>query len=165
MTETASIPELGSHPILVITGTNLCSGLQLNAQAGLLSSSAGAWSADEHVPVHAKIFSVGLYTILELRASVDGSDYFRSGGAFGLGVGYLNFDADMVLHDERTFDSLRGSVSRFWFLASTSTNGQPVGQIKFYDKNRSVSASVLAAFGFGIAAAVGFKGDFELKKI
>ncbi|KAG8710172.1 hypothetical protein FRC09_000256 [Ceratobasidium sp. 395] len=120
-------------------------GLQLNAQAGFLPSSVGAWSSDEYVPTAATT-----------------SD---SGGAFDLGAGYLNFDADMVLHDARTFDSLRGSVSKFWFFAGTSMNGQPVGQIRFYDKDGNTSATVLAVIGFGIAAAVGFRGDFVLKKI
>ncbi|KAG8779821.1 hypothetical protein FRC12_023806 [Ceratobasidium sp. 428] len=125
-------------------------GFEFNTQAGLLPSSAGACRP--------------IYTILKLRASVNGSNYFGSGGAFGLGVGYLSFDADMVLHDERTFDSLRGSVSRFWFFAGTSMDGQPRGTIKFYDKDGNALATALVVIDFGIPAAVRFNGDFELKK-
>ncbi|KAG8790366.1 hypothetical protein FRC12_012059 [Ceratobasidium sp. 428] len=144
---------------------DFAAGLQSNAQVGFLPSSVGAWSNDRHIPVHAKIFSVGLYTILELRASVDGSDYFGSGGAFGLGVGYLNFDADMVIHDGRSFESFKANVSRFWFFAGTLMNGQPTATIRFYDQAGNDIATAFAVIGFGIAAAFGFKGDFEIQKL
>ncbi|KAG8778305.1 hypothetical protein FRC12_025053 [Ceratobasidium sp. 428] len=141
---------------------------QSEANSTAQASSFGAWSnemkGDQRVPVHIKIFAVAVYTILELRATVNGINYFGSGDAWGPGAGYLNFNAEMILHDGRSFDSLRTNVSRFWYAAGSVLDGRATATIRFYDQAGNVIATVFGTLGFGAAAAVGFKGEFELMR-
>ncbi|KAG9111195.1 hypothetical protein FRC07_008081, partial [Ceratobasidium sp. 392] len=126
----------------------------VRADSLLSESESSALSATASAPV-------AVYNIIEMRVTVNGANYFGSGDAWGPGVGYLNFYANLHLKQEGNIGNLVSNVSKFWFAAGGGVPGPGLAIIRFYDQVGNEIATAVGT-GPGFVTAIGFKGEFEL---